>query len=203
MTDDKLLAMALSGDENEWEELHRLCLDRPIAERLGRALARTTKEANDVADAWARVLEGLHPGLQINLAPAVPEPPATEGRKKRTLRILCAEDHEQICELLKKTFSDAGHHVECFFDGQSAWQRISADPAAFDVIVTDHQMPNLDGLGMVEKIRTIGFGGRIIVHSGRLTPELERAYRALGVDKLVSKSVRPEVINGLISEWAG
>jgi len=118
------------------------------------------------------------------------------------LKILCAEDHEEICKLLKKALSDAGHEVECVFDGQAAWDRLSADPSAFDVLITDHQMPHLSGLGLVQKLRETAFAGRIIVESGNLTPELEEAFRALRVNRIVQKTTHLEFIIKLIAEWA-
>jgi CheY-like chemotaxis protein len=118
------------------------------------------------------------------------------------LKILCAEDNEQICELLKKALSDAGHEVECVFDGQAAWDRLSADLSAFDILVTDHQMPHLSGLGLVQKLRETVFAGRIIVESGNLTSELEAAFRALRVDRIVQKAAHPEFIIKLIAGWA-
>jgi CheY-like chemotaxis protein len=125
-----------------------------------------------------------------------------DAPKQRTLRILCAEDHELICELLKKALSDAGHDVECVFDGQAAWERLSANPLDFDVLITDHQMPRLSGLDLVQNVRGTAFAGLIIVESGNLTPEIEEAFRALRVDRIVRKTVRPEFITELIAELA-
>ena len=123
----------------------------------------------------------------------------TNAQKRRTLRILCAEDHELICELLGKALSDAGHQVECVLDGQAAWERLCTEPTAFDVLITDHQMPHLSGLELVRKLRETAFAGWIIVESGNLTPELEDAFRALVVDRIVRKPLRPEVITELIA----
>jgi CheY-like chemotaxis protein len=125
----------------------------------------------------------------------------SNARENRVLRILCAEDHELICDLLKKALSGAGHHVECVFDGEAAWDRLSADLSAFDILITDHQMPRLSGLGLVQKLRETDFSGRIVVESGNLTPELEEAFRALRVDRIVRKTTRPEFITELIAEF--
>ena len=196
MTDEILLRLALHGGESEWEELHRLCLDRKIAERLAQALERRSTDADDVASAWASVLEELHAGLKIKLAAHAD----AAAPKRRPLRILCAEDNEQICELLKKVLSEAGHSVECVLDGQLAWNRLSLDPLAFDILITDYQMPDLNGLELVQRLRATAFAGRIIVESGHLTPEIEGAFRALRVDRIVSKTTHPNLIRELIAE---
>lgn len=200
MTEEKLLNLALHGGEKEWDELQKLCRDRDIAKKLGAALERHTTDTDDVAAAWAGVLEDLHPGLKVKLPPSDrPSAAPSETRPRVRLRILCAEDHEQICEILKKVLSEAGHVVECFFDGRAAWERISADLAAFDVVLTDYQMPLMDGLELVRRLRSAAYVGRIIIHSGNLTPEIEKAFHMLNVDRIVRKTVRPEYIIELIA----
>ncbi len=123
----------------------------------------------------------------------------SRAARGRFLRILCAEDNEHIAEILKKVLSDAGHEVECVLDGQAAWDRLSVDPSAFDLLITDHQMPRLSGLGLVKKTRATVFSGRIIVESGNLTPEIEKAYLALRVDRIVGKTLHPDFIRELIA----
>lgn len=101
--------------------------------------------------------------------------------------VLCADDHDQIALIMQRLLERAGHHVECVSDGQQAWERIAAAPAHFDVIVTDHQMPHLSGLELAARLRAIGFSGKIIIQSGRLSPAEESAYRALAVDNILRK----------------
>ena len=120
------------------------------------------------------------------------------GGRSRQLRVLCAEDHEITRELLKQVLSEAGHEVVGVSDGQAAWTHLARDPDGFDAVVTDHQMPGLTGLELVKCLREIAFSGRIIVQSGMLTDEIERAYRAMGVDHVVHKPVLFKVIVGLV-----
>ncbi len=100
-------------------------------------------------------------------------------------RILCAEDHLQMSELVEKVLTRAGHHVVCVEDGQRAIERLAHE--AFDVLVTDHHMPNVSGLELVTQARQLGFTGKIVLHTSRLTPAEEEAYRALHVDAILMK----------------
>lgn len=110
----------------------------------------------------------------------------------RPLRILCADDNAMLGDMMLCLFSQAGHWVEHAENGLDAWERISADLSNFDVVLTDHQMPGLTGLELVELLRESKFRGRIVVHTSALTAaELER-YRALGVAEIVIKSARAE-----------
>lgn len=193
MSGDELLKLALGGKQEEWDKLHQLCLDRSSADRLRQALEKGTHQGDDTAAAWASVLQELHPGLKVNL-------PKYRGNDKgRALRILCAEDQPLICELWVKALSEAGHRPMGAADGQAAWEQIAADPTGFDVILTDHQMPRMDGLALVRKLREAGFAGRIVVVSGNFTPEIEDAYRALRVDRIVRKVMRPDFVVELIA----
>lgn len=101
--------------------------------------------------------------------------------------ILCADDHEQIGLLMKRLLERAGHEVESVSDGQEAWNRLSANPAAFDFVITDQQMPNLSGLQLVEKLRATGFPGKIIIQTCQLSPPEADAFRALAVDRILRK----------------
>lgn len=103
------------------------------------------------------------------------------------LAILCVDDHTLVGDALMKVFGTAGYAVERAADGESAWGMLADNPARFDVIVTDHEMPNLDGLGLVRRLREARFLGRVIVYSGSLTDSVVAQYRALAVDAIVAK----------------
>ena len=88
---------------------------------------------------------------------------------------------------MKRLLERAGHHVESVTDGQEAWKRLSADPTSYDFVVTDHLMPNLSGLQLVEKLRATGFAGKIIIQTCHLSAPEEDAFRALAVDRILRK----------------
>ena len=107
----------------------------------------------------------------------------TAGRATR--RILCAEDHPQMAELLAKVLSRAGHHVVCVADGHEA--KIAFGKSHFDVVITDHHMPRVNGLELVAHLRAEAFAGKVVVHTSRLTPDEETAYRSFAIDAIVMK----------------
>lgn len=112
----------------------------------------------------------------------------THLRPKKKLRILCADDNSLLGQVLVKFFSTAGHEVEHVSDGLAAWRRISADTRYFDALVTDHQMPELNGLELVALLGQADFCGRIIVHSASVSKEEAEAYRARGVGHIIFKT---------------
>jgi CheY-like chemotaxis protein len=108
----------------------------------------------------------------------------------RAFRVLCAEDDLSLAAMLKSALEHAGYSVQCVDDGYKALAQIAADPASFDALITDHQMPTMPGLALISKLRDTPFSGTIIVHSSALTDAEKAAYRALAVDEILSKPVR-------------
>ena len=118
----------------------------------------------------------------------------------RPLHVLCADDNAILGEIMLCLLAREGHWVEQVEDGAKAWDRLSADLGGFDVLVTDHQMPGLTGLELVERLRSVKFSGRIVVHSSGVTPEQAARYRALGATKFVPKaSTADELLRAVVA----
>jgi CheY-like chemotaxis protein len=117
---------------------------------------------------------------------------------KRTLRILCADDNAVIGYLMVRLFSAVGHLAEHAFNGRLAWERMLRDLDYFDVLITDHDMPQLDGLELVRRLRERDYRGKIVVHSNALRNEDTEAYRALSVDLMIPKATSgDEFVNAI------
>jgi CheY-like chemotaxis protein len=102
-------------------------------------------------------------------------------------RILCVEDDPIVQRTLMLMLVRRGWSVECVCEGQEALERFVGDARGFDVFVTDHKMPRMDGLELTRALRACGFGGAVIVISGHLEPNVRAEYRALGVAAILMK----------------
>ena len=116
------------------------------------------------------------------------------------LRVLCADDNVLVLEMLSKTLQSAGHHVEVATDGRAAVARVEEDPGYFQLIVTDTRMPRLDGFGVVQEARSLGFAGKIIIFANALTAEDRQRYAELQVDRVIDKPGKPGELIRAISE---
>ena len=105
----------------------------------------------------------------------------------RRIAILLADDEESVSSVVSFFLRNAGHEVDRARDGIEALSKLRGAPGKYQVLITDHDMPNASGLELVEKLSDIGFRGKVVVFSGYLTPEIQRCYRGLGADKLVHK----------------
>ncbi len=67
-------------------------------------------------------------------------------------KILVVDDEEAISELIMVNLVRAGFMVTTAGDGEEAWEQIQASKP--DFIVTDVNMPRLDGFGLIKRIKT-------------------------------------------------
>jgi len=82
------------------------------------------------------------------IAPAASE--KTDKQKKRP-RILVAEDSITSRTLLRNILESAGYDVQTAVDGSEAWQALRSQN--FDLLVSDVQMPRMDGFELTKKVR--------------------------------------------------
>jgi len=71
--------------------------------------------------------------------------------KLKELNILFVEDEESLRNIITETFSKLGVHFETAENGKIALEKIQND--SYDLIVTDINMPIMNGLDLVEKVR--------------------------------------------------
>jgi CheY-like chemotaxis protein len=66
-------------------------------------------------------------------------------------RILICDDEVHILLVAEFKFRRAGYEVETAGDGQEAWEAIQRQVP--DLLITDCQMPRLNGFGLTRKLR--------------------------------------------------
>lgn len=76
-------------------------------------------------------------------------------------RILIADDDPLIRTLVQRRLEAAGHEVVAVENGREALQRIDASPG-FDMVITDIQMPELDGLELIRELKRRDLSPKII-----------------------------------------
>ena len=68
-----------------------------------------------------------------------------------TRRILLCDDEVHILRAAEFKFKHAGFEVRTAADGQEGWELIQEQKP--DILITDYQMPRLDGFGLVQRVR--------------------------------------------------
>ena len=67
------------------------------------------------------------------------------------MKILVVEDYAESRDLLSLMFQTEGFETRCASDGKAGFDLAQKEHP--DLIVTDIEMPNLDGIGMIKLIR--------------------------------------------------
>jgi CheY-like chemotaxis protein len=107
------------------------------------------------------------------------EKTATPPRKG--LSILVAEDNEINALLMRSLLSRLGHHAVISTNGEEAlesWLSAKSAGAAYDLVLMDIQMPQLDGIETTKRIRELEAG-----QSGRRTPILALTANTMVEDR--------------------
>lgn len=100
-------------------------------------------------------------------------------------RILFVEDDEDQIATIPRVLEQLGYQVQAESDVTKALDRFRETPDQFDVVITDFDMPEVNGLELAKEIKTIAPTTPVILVSGR-----ETAIQALGQVDNICKLVR-------------
>jgi DNA-binding response OmpR family regulator len=115
------------------------------------------------------------------------------------LNILLAEDERSVAFSISFALKADGHKIEIVSDGEEAFSELTRKPGEFDLLITDHSMPRMNGIELVKRLRETAFRGRIAVLSAHLSEENRTAYLALGVDLMIPKPFDVHELRAAIS----
>ncbi len=100
-------------------------------------------------------------------------------------KILVIDDDKSARLLLERVLSRAGHTVTLVDNGEQGLTLLSKD--AYDLIITDKNLPGIDGLEVLRLAREQIPNLQAIVITGFPTPETKSSARDLGVFSYVTK----------------
>ena len=78
---------------------------------------------------------------------------STQDRYEPMASILTVDDSKSIRQMVAFTLRDAGHEVTEAEDGQEALD--IAKGQKFDLVLSDINMPRLDGIGLIKELRAL------------------------------------------------
>jgi two-component system, cell cycle response regulator CpdR len=81
-------------------------------------------------------------------------------------RILLADDDTAIRSALETSLMADGHQVVSADNGADAYAILAAGPQKFQVLISDVQMPELDGFQLAEKALALSPNLRVVLMSG-------------------------------------
>jgi two-component system cell cycle sensor histidine kinase/response regulator CckA len=144
------------------------------------------------------VLLPIWPGTE---APAKPIP--TRAAVPATARVLLIEDESLVAQTVQAILRRGGHAVNHIANGVEAWQHLAADSSRYDLLIVDVNLPGLNGVDLVGRVRSGNFSGRILVISGRVSASDLRALVQLHVDRVLTKPFTAQQFEAALSESLG
>jgi len=115
---------------------------------------------------------------------------------EKKISILIVDDEESVRESLTLWFTEDGYRVDCAENAKQALSILESD--VFDIILTDLKMPGMDGLELLQRIKTLNKDSIIIVMTAFAT--VDTAVKALkeGAFDYVTKPFDPDDLSHLI-----
>ncbi|MEO8103638.1 MAG: PAS domain S-box protein [Betaproteobacteria bacterium] len=115
---------------------------------------------------------------------AAAQAPNVRGSK----HILYIDDDESLVFLVKRLMQRQDYVVSGFTDQREALDALRANPAAFDLVVTDYNMPGMSGLDVAREVRAIRADLPVAVASGFIDETLRAQAAGAGVRELIFKA---------------
>lgn len=101
------------------------------------------------------------------------------------MRILLVEDDKKISSYLEKGLKESGYAVDAAFDGEEGL--VFLQSYRYDLVILDVMLPKLDGLKLVEKLRSLGHRMPVLMLSAKRSVDDRVKGLQLGGDDYLTK----------------
>jgi two-component system chemotaxis response regulator CheY len=111
---------------------------------------------------------------------------------------MIVDDSSTVRKVLQMTLVEAGYDVVEAIDGEDALRQLTEN--SVDMLVTDLNMPNLDGIGLIKQVRQKA-GNRfmpIIMLTTESQPERKREGKTAGASGWITKPFKPEQLLSVV-----
>jgi signal transduction histidine kinase/CheY-like chemotaxis protein len=127
--------------------------------------------------------------VAITQEPVAATPVHGKGR-----HVMYVDDDQALVFLVTRVLTRKGFLVTAFTDPREAQAALQADPMAFDLLVTDYNMPGYSGIDLLREAKAIRPDLPVALASGYVTPEIEESAMQNGASALIYK---PNDVNEL------
>ena len=113
---------------------------------------------------------------------------------------MLVEDDEFILHVYARALQSAGFEVDTASDGLGA--RLLIERTSYDAIVSDVNMPGLDGLGLLRAVRGVDLDVPVILVTAGFTEEISAKAVAAGAMLCLSKPIALPTLNQIVTHAA-
>ncbi|TSO26094.1 response regulator transcription factor [Lactobacillus sp. LL6] len=107
------------------------------------------------------------------------------------LKILMVEDDKSVAEMMGMFFKKEGWEQVIAVDGEEAVNKFEQDPASYDLITLDLNLPKKDGIQVAKEVRAISPTVPIIMLTARGSESDQVLGLGVGADDYVTKPFSP------------
>jgi PAS domain S-box-containing protein len=173
-----------------------LSICKRLAEAMGGAVGVTSSPGRGSSFWFTVLVQPARPAVGDEPVPA--EPSGAPGQ-----RILVAEDVPMNQAVIRAMLRAAGHHPTVVGNGREAVA--AAATGAFDLLLMDMEMPDMDGLAATRAIRAQERAGArlpIIALTAHATSRDRDACHAAGMDDFMTKPVNRARLVAMLAKWS-
>jgi two-component system, chemotaxis family, chemotaxis protein CheY len=111
-------------------------------------------------------------------------------------KALVVDDSRAVRMILAKTLKELGFEVQEAANGREAWEVIEAEGTAFTLVLSDWNMPEVNGLELLKRLRQNPELSSLIVVMVTTETELEQMALALeaGANEYIMKPFTKEIL---------
>ncbi len=124
-----------------------------------------------------------------------PAMPVVTGRSQK---VMFVDDEAPIIDVAKAMLPRLGYQTAVFTSARAALECLARDPEAFDVLVTDYSMPEMNGLELIREASLLKPGLPAVLVTGYGRPIDTRAAVGLSLNEIVTKPFTMEALAGAI-----
>jgi len=126
---------------------------------------------------------------------AITELAGDTKRTRASCQILVVDDAALMRRRIEGSLTAQGYEVRTCSDGLEAFEWMQANEPPL-LLITDIEMPRMDGLTLIDRCRQVGYTMPILVVSSRLAEEWSRETSRLGATDFLTKGfTTPELLN--------
>ncbi len=162
----------------------------PKGSGLGLAVAYSiiTRHGGDI-EVESCVGEGTTFTICIPCAsvPSASVPSAVRSRGVNGARILVADDEPGLLAIVRQFMERSGARVSPALGGRAALHALAAAGAKFDVVITDLDMPDVDGWAVTSAVKSHHPGTHVVMLTGWAGEIAPEHFKSRGVDVVLGK----------------
>lgn len=114
-------------------------------------------------------------------------------------RVFVAEDDVSANKIVVDFVKQKGYATECSFDGMEAFEKVSSDISKYYLLIIDINMPKLNGLKLISKLKEAGYENKIAIMSTLSEVEIFKDAIRLGVDYFIDKPIGLDILGDTLT----